>query len=122
VTGAQQLRVDTDPATGVVVLRGELTYATVATLDDVLRRHLPGHPHLVLDLAAVAFCDSAGLAALIGATRRAERLGGDVTLAGARAPLHRMLRLTGVEPLFAFRRGERADAGQAAMEGRGEPA
>jgi anti-sigma B factor antagonist len=121
MSAEQQLRVEVDPATAAVVLHGELTYATVPVLDDVLRAHLPAHPQLVLDVAGVGFCDSAGLAALIGATRRADRLDGGVTLLGVRAPLLRVLRLTGVEPLFELRRAEHAAPGSA-FEGRGEPA
>ncbi|WP_214406668.1 STAS domain-containing protein [Pseudonocardia lacus] len=114
---ADHLRVGVDPSSGVVALVGELTFTTVPTLDDLLREHLPAHPDVVLDVTGLTFCDSAGLSALIGATRRADLVGGGVTLMGLPAPLVRLLRLTGVEPLFTF-----AESAPAAFEGRGEPA
>ena len=56
---------------------------------------------LVLDLRAVEFLDSAGLAALVGALKRARAMGGDVKLV---APDHdgvrRILRLTRFEHVF----------------------
>jgi len=113
------LRVSADPGTGVVALTGELGFATAPALEEFLRGHLPDHPDLVLDVRALAACDTAGLAALIGATRRAELLGGGVTLVGVREPLGRLLRLTGVEELFAVGADPQE---QAAFEGRGEPA
>ena len=48
-----------------------------AELDRVLRA---GASRLVVDLVAVTFVDSAGLAALVRARRDARQLGGDVVL------------------------------------------
>jgi anti-sigma B factor antagonist len=117
------LSVEADPVTGVVALVGELTFVTVHAFDDLLREHLPRHPDLVLDVRAVTACDSAGLSALLGTARRAELAEGGVTLLGVRPPLTRMLRLTGVEPMFSFRdEDDDASAAAPAFEGRGEPA
>lgn len=113
MTTSDHLEVHADPATGAAVLVGELTFSTV----PALRGCLPDEPRLLLDVSGVSFCDSAGLAALIGARRRAERAGGGVTLLGVSAALARVLRLTGVEPLFTYR-----EAGEAPAAGRGEPA
>jgi anti-sigma B factor antagonist len=117
MTTSDHLDVGTEPDTGTVVLVGELTFATTATLDTALRARLAVDPHLVLDVSRVGFCDSAGLSGLIGARRRAELAGGGVTLLGTSPALARVLRLTGVESLFAYR-----EAGRAPAEGRGEPA
>jgi anti-sigma B factor antagonist len=121
MTASDHLRIHTDPASGAVVLGGELTFTTVSTLDAELRRRAEGDLPLVLDVAALTFCDSAGLALLIGAIRRAERQGGGVSLIGVSPSMRRLLRLTGVEQLFAFPGAERADEA-GSLEERGEPA
>ena len=59
---------------------------------------------LVIDLSAIEFCDSAGLAALVGALKRTRAAGGDTKLV---APVHngvwRILRLTRFERVFDIR-------------------
>jgi anti-sigma B factor antagonist len=116
MTTSDHLQVDTR-ASGTVVLVGELTFATVGELDRALRARPPADPQLVLDVSRVGFCDSAGLSGLLGALRRAELTGGGVTLVGTSPALGRVLRLTGVEGLFAYRA-----AGEAPGANRGEPA
>jgi anti-sigma B factor antagonist len=115
MTTSDHLEVRADPATGVTVLVGELTFATVGELGAALRSRLAEDPQLVLDVSRVSFCDSAGLSGLLGARRRAELAGGAVTLVGTGPALGRVLRLTGVEPLFSYR-----EAGEAPGAGRGE--
>jgi anti-sigma B factor antagonist len=121
MTTGEQPRVEVDPDSGAVVLRGELTYMTVPDLHTVLSDGTAGDPDLVLDVTALTFCDSAGLAAFLGASRRAERRGGRVTLAGARPRLRRMLQLTGVESLFSYDGTDRREDGPT-REGRSETA
>ena len=69
------------PSSAAVVLVGRLDAveapALRAELDRVLRS---GASTLVVDLVAVNFIDSAGLAALVRARRDARHLGGDVVL------------------------------------------
>jgi len=59
---------------------------------------------LIIDLSGVEFCDSAGLAALVGALKRSRAAGGDTKLV---APDHegvwRILRLTRFERVFDIR-------------------
>ncbi len=66
-------------------------------LDDQTKR-------LVIDLSAIEFCDSAGLAALVAALKRTRAVGGDTKLV---APPHdgvwRILRLTRFERVFDIR-------------------
>ncbi|MFD3542531.1 STAS domain-containing protein [Streptomyces sp. NPDC058662] len=59
-----------------------------------------GHPRLILDLAAVTFCDSSGFSALIGIMRCAQDAGGSLTLAAVPDRLARMLDLTGISTLM----------------------
>jgi len=117
MTTSDHLVVAIDPTTGTAVLDGELTFTTVGELDRALRPRLAVDPRLVLDVSRVGFCDSAGLSGLLGARRRAQLVGGGVTLLGTSPALARVLRLTGVESLFSYR-----TAGEAPTAGRGEPA
>lgn len=55
---------------------------------------------LVLDLSGVAFCDSAGLGALLGAHRLAQARGSVLALACAPPPLRRMLDITGADQVL----------------------
>ncbi|WP_455355696.1 STAS domain-containing protein [Streptomyces sp. SYSU K217416] len=59
-----------------------------------------GHPHLILDLSPVAFCDSSGLNALIGILRCARDAGGSLALSAVPDRLARLLDLTGVSQLM----------------------
>ena len=107
------------PCAGGVALRGQLTFTTAARLSDE-----PAVPatsaDVVLDVSELTFCDSVGLAALIGASRRARRHGGTVTLRGAQRSLLRLLQVSGVHSLFTMcPAGEQQ---QSAFGGHGEPA
>ena len=56
-----------------------------------------GERFVVLDLAGVPFCDSAGLNALLAASRRAHETGARLVLAGVHGQLRQLLKLTGVD-------------------------
>ncbi|GAA4702914.1 STAS domain-containing protein [Pseudonocardia yuanmonensis] len=91
-----------------LVLVGDLTFGTAASVEEhvgaVAAEAGPDLPaDLVVDVAGLDFCDSAGLAALIGLQRRAARRGGTVTLAGVSGTLRRVLHVTGAEILFTLR-------------------
>ncbi|MFR9801002.1 SpoIIE family protein phosphatase [Pseudonocardia sp. RS010] len=109
--GPLRVHVRADAAHLVLVLVGDLTFGTTARLEEHVRAvaeetgpDLPAD--LVVDVEGLDFCDSAGLAALIGLQRRAARRGGTVTLAGVGATLRRVLRVTGAEILFTLRPAE----------------
>jgi anti-sigma B factor antagonist len=59
-----------------------------------------GSGRLILDFRDVAFVDSAGLGALIGAARRLMGLGGTLRIVGARHSVLAVLRSTGVATLI----------------------
>ncbi|MFD9452553.1 STAS domain-containing protein [Streptomyces sp. NPDC059985] len=87
-------------------VRGRLAVAAIGGDIDIetapaLRTHgleliAQGHPHLILDLTQVTFCDSSGLNALIGIMRCATAANGSLTLAAVPDRLARMLDLTGI--------------------------
>jgi anti-anti-sigma factor len=82
----------------VVRLQGALDVAAAPALRERLIGLLhPGTRLLVLDLSRVSFCDSAGLAVLIGAQRRARVLGIVMRLAAPSVPVAKLLRFTGLD-------------------------
>jgi anti-sigma B factor antagonist len=56
-----------------------------------------GHPAFVVDMTRTRFCDSAGIAALIEAHRRARAAGGQMLLAVSGTSVPRIFELTGVD-------------------------
>jgi anti-anti-sigma factor len=85
----------------VVTIRGELGIAAVPALREQLLVLLAsGADRIVVDLSRVTFCDSSGLAVLVGAGRRAGLLGGVLRLAAAAPPVLTVLRLTGLDTHF----------------------
>jgi len=82
----------------IVRLDGALDVAAAPALRDRLIGLLhPGTRRLVLDLSRVPSCDSAGLAVLVGAERRARALGIVMRLAAPSVPVAKLLRLTGLD-------------------------
>jgi anti-anti-sigma factor len=82
----------------VVRLRDALDVATASALRERLIGLLrPGMRLLVLDMSRVPSCDSAGLAVLIGAQRRARLLGIVLRLAAPSPQVVKLLRLTGLD-------------------------
>ncbi|GAA4241155.1 hypothetical protein GCM10022254_68840 [Actinomadura meridiana] len=60
-----------------------------------------GARRVVADFAAVPFCDAAGLGALVAARNRIVASGGEIALARVRPAQARLLRVTGLDRLFA---------------------
>ncbi|MFJ6722655.1 STAS domain-containing protein [Streptomyces sp. NPDC091259] len=80
---------------------GELDMATAPHLRaQALALIEQGHRHLILDLAAVTFCDSSGFNALVGIFRCAKTADGTLVLAAVPDRLERMLDLTGLNTLL----------------------
>jgi anti-anti-sigma factor len=103
----------------VVRLRDALDAAAVPALRERLIGLLrPGMRLLVLDLSRVSSCDSAGLAVLIGAQRRARLLGIVLRLAAPSPQVAKLLRLTGLDRSLTIC----PDLGSALAVDRHEPA
>ena len=82
-------------------LVGELTLATAERLADRLddvERSAP--PLVAIDLRAVRFIDSNGLAQLVGAHRRSRERRGRLLLVTAPGPVERLLALTRLDREF----------------------
>lgn len=86
------------PGLAVATIVGDVDTRTAPTLrSGALEIIQQGHPCLVLDLAQVGFCDSAGLSAIIGIWHAAQEAGGSLSLAAVPDRLMRMLSMTGVD-------------------------
>jgi anti-sigma B factor antagonist len=85
----------------IVTISGELDIASVPVLrEQILGRLRPQAGRIVIDLFGVTFCDASGLAALVGASRRADQLDGVLRLAAPTPLVATLLRLTGLDSRF----------------------
>jgi anti-sigma B factor antagonist len=107
-------------ATGeaIVGIGGELDIATADTavsyLTRVIDRH---HGPVIVDLAALRFCDARGLSALLRITRYAEQGDHRFRLASPSPSLVKLLRITALDRRLLGAAGPRP-AGPAALEHR----
>ncbi|MFF1411928.1 STAS domain-containing protein [Streptomyces sp. NPDC058289] len=93
-----------EAATGPVLeITGDLDYATAPELRKAVGQLTlsPGRL-LVLDLAALEFCDSSGITALVGALNRATEQGAGIALAAVPANTNRILRIVGLDRVFTI--------------------
>ncbi|MFC8344872.1 STAS domain-containing protein [Streptomyces sp. NPDC057280] len=84
-----------------LTIRGELDISAVPALERALRQALARATRGVeLDLSGTAFCDCAGLNALLAARRHALERGRTFTIRSAGPAVRRLLTATGTWPLF----------------------
>jgi anti-sigma B factor antagonist len=78
-----------------VRLEGECDIASAPELRESLRPLVPPDVNdLVVDVSDLEFIDSTGLGVIVGALRRIREGGGELTLAGAKGPVRRVLEVT----------------------------
>ena len=81
----------------IAALRGELDIASAPGLREQLLGLLrPAISRLIIDLSAVRYADSSGVAVLVGTGRRAGLLGGWLRLAAPSPEVARVLSATGI--------------------------
>ena len=80
----------------LIVLSGEIDLAVV----DELRLLLAADGNVVVDLSAVTFIDSSGIAALLAAHRRQQTSGHSLWVQGAHGPVSRVLEITGTDTVL----------------------
>jgi anti-sigma B factor antagonist len=80
----------------VVALGGELDLVDAADVEAALVTAAAREPEIIVDLAALAFIDSSGVAALVRGRKHARRAGGDLLLAAPQQPVLRVLAVTGL--------------------------
>jgi anti-sigma B factor antagonist len=86
----------------IAELAGELDIASAPDLRERLLALLrPTSGRLIIDLSRVSFCDTSGLAVLIGTRRRATLLGGFLRLAAVPPEVSQVLRSSGLDRYLA---------------------
>jgi anti-anti-sigma factor len=101
--GSDHLQIDVERSGEVARIRldGELDIHTApgvaAAVDDALSG---GATSLVVDAAALRFCDSSGIQVLVQARERLLAGGGTVTLEGVHGSVEKVLAVTGLLDLF----------------------
>ncbi|WP_243706504.1 STAS domain-containing protein [Micromonospora sp. KC721] len=84
-------------------LAGELDLSTSGELNDTIDRlAAEGERHLLLDVSALTFCDSTGIAAFVRGDNRASAAGGWLRLTGARGRVDRVLQVTGLADVLRY--------------------
>jgi anti-sigma B factor antagonist len=78
---------------------------TIGEGDVILRETLQeqlkaGHLHLVLDMKAVKYVDSAGLGELVASLKRTKDAGGNLKLSGLNESVHNLMVLTKLMQIF----------------------
>jgi anti-anti-sigma factor len=85
----------------LVAVDGELDLSTVEQLEEALGSAIDdGTGPVVLDLAALRFCDSAGLAVLVRTHNQLSGLGRRLVIASASGPVLRVLELSGLNRMI----------------------
>lgn len=90
------------PGFTIARLEGDLDIATVPALRERLLDALSGVRLLIVDLSGVSFCDTSGLAMLIGTQRGAGARRITVRLAAPRPQMTELLRSTGLDRRFTI--------------------
>lgn len=115
--GLPEVRMPTHrrPGHTIVALHGALDAAAAPALREHLVSALRRSGRLlILDLGEVSVCDTAGLAVLVGAQRRAAALGITVQLAAPGAQILGLLHVTGLGRSFIVQAAPHARAESAA--------
>lgn len=85
----------------VLALEGDLDNLSVPVLREALDAiYATGCFTILLDLEALAFTDSSGLGAMVGAWRRCQREGGSLTVSNPSASVRRLMDMTGISKLL----------------------
>jgi anti-sigma B factor antagonist len=93
-----------DPDGGTVLrIHGELDIGTADQLRRAAGPHLGAGGRLVLDLSRVTFCDSTGLAVLVGFHKRLAASGGALELYAPVPRVQNLLAITGLNRVFTVR-------------------
>jgi anti-sigma B factor antagonist len=97
-----QIEVSEKDAHTRVRLEGELDVHTAPSLAEALERvRASGATTIVVDAAALRFCDSSGIQVLVVARERAVEAGGNVSIEGIHGAVERVLSVTGLLELFS---------------------
>ena len=97
----------------VVALHGELDQVDAASVAAALTAVAAPGPEIIVDLAALTFIDSSGVAALAHGRREARRAGGNLVLAAPQQQVRRVLAITRLSDAFSVHASVDEATGQA---------
>lgn len=101
---ALAIRVVHHPASSDLLLSGDLDAISAPRLQPAVESVVSrGHRRLTVDATDLAFCDSAGLRALLTARRTLTDAGGTMDLVHVGTRLRRLLDITGLDRAFRAR-------------------
>jgi anti-anti-sigma factor len=95
-----RLSIEDGPASVRIRVTGEVDVATVPQLRQAIDAYARSGQTMIVDLKAVEFIDSMGLAALVRARHRALARGARLRLVAAPPPVHVVFIITGLHALF----------------------
>jgi len=105
------MNITTEEIKGVTVVRlaGRFDAYTAPTIKEkFLELQAAGRAKLVVDLSAVDFVDSTGLATLVAGLKQCRQAGGDLKLAGLRSRVRVIFELTRLDWAFQIHENEMA--------------
>jgi anti-sigma B factor antagonist len=89
-----------DPRHRVVSLSGELDLASTGFVEQSVFGAILAADVVTVDLAALTFCDSSGLAVLIASRQKADANGVDLSYLNARPAVRRVFEVAGLTHLL----------------------
>lgn len=99
-----RISVETEPGRVVCRISGDLDAASAARLRAVLAEQLDEGSDAVVDLSGLGFIDSSGLGVLVGALKRFDAAGRQLSLRAPTPSLQRVLEMTGLAAAFVVER------------------
>jgi anti-anti-sigma factor len=93
--------IEEGPALVRIAAVGDIDLATAPLLDAAISNHCEGQGEVVLDLSAVRFLDSTGLAVLLKHSARAQPRCAVKVARGASETVERVFEIAGVEDLIS---------------------
>src|SRR5690242_9366236 len=96
----------------LITLSGEADITNAAELSELITAQLSGGTrHLAIDVAGLAFADSASVHVLVAAARTLNERGGGLLLLRPQRPISVVLQLIGVSELITIREGTAVEPG-----------
>lgn len=86
----------------VIALDGEIDLETAPAVRKALLDHLKKDKNLLIDLAAVSYIDSSGIASLVEGLQMARKHGRDLALVAVSQRAHRVLELARLDKVFTL--------------------
>jgi anti-anti-sigma factor len=114
----EELAAEPDGGT-VLRIHGELDIGTAEQLRRGAGPYLDAGRRLLLDLSGVTFCDSTGLAVLVGFHKRLAASGGRLELSSPVPRVRQLLAITGLDRVFTIRADGDAGSSGAGSSGAG---